>query len=133
MLAEVPDEFWLGVEQFNRQEFYACHDTLEAIWLETFGPNKQFYQGILQIAVACYHLGNRNWRGAVMLLGDGIRRLREYQPTYEGVDVSELINESWQLLQALQESEPESIVEFVAQLETSGAVNRLPKIRRIGE
>lgn len=27
--------FWLGAEQFNNREFYACHDTFEAIWMET--------------------------------------------------------------------------------------------------
>ncbi|MEM9246075.1 MAG: DUF309 domain-containing protein, partial [Cyanobacteria bacterium P01_F01_bin.153] len=26
---EVPPEFWQGIEAFNQQEFYACHDILE--------------------------------------------------------------------------------------------------------
>ncbi|NEQ23504.1 MAG: DUF309 domain-containing protein, partial [Microcoleus sp. SIO2G3] len=34
-----PEEFWQGVEQFNQQEFYACHDTLEALWMEAFEPD----------------------------------------------------------------------------------------------
>jgi len=69
-----------GITQFNQQDFYGCHDTLEAIWLEAIAPEKNFYQGILQIAVGCYHLGNDNWRGAVILLGEGIRRLADYSP-----------------------------------------------------
>ena len=67
MQEEMPSEFWEGIEQFNHQEFYACHDTLEALWMEADEPEKKFYQGILQIAVALYHLGNLNWRGAVIL------------------------------------------------------------------
>ena len=47
-----PEEFWLGVEQFNAGQFYACHDTLEALWIEATEPEKALYQGILQIAVA---------------------------------------------------------------------------------
>ncbi len=138
-----PDEFWQGVKQFNQQEFYACHDTLEALWMEALEPQKQFYQGILQIAVACYHLGNLNWRGAVVLLGEGIRRLSnsEYQPVYEGIDVTELLTQSVQLLKALQQSGQEQVADFVKQLTSaennsaeslsSKAACRLPKILRV--
>lgn len=137
-----PDEFWQGVEQFNQQEFYACHDTLEALWMEALEPQKQFYQGILQIAVACYHLGNLNSRGAVVLLGEGIRRIRDYQPVYEGIDVEALLTESVKLLQALQQVEPEQVADFVkllaaaetkspSSVSNKAAIGRLPKILRV--
>lgn len=136
-----PEEFLLGVEQFNQQEFYACHDTLEALWMEALEPEKRFYQGILQIAVACYHLGNLNWRGAVVLLGEGIGRLRDYQPIFEGIDVTDLLTQSFDLLQALQQAGPEQVADFVEQLKAnqtnsiddvnSSWVARLPKIRRV--
>ncbi|HEY9634288.1 MAG TPA: DUF309 domain-containing protein [Coleofasciculaceae cyanobacterium] len=136
-----PDEFWQGVEQFNQQEFYACHDTLEALWIEASEPQKDFYQGILQIAVACYHLGNLNWRGAVILLGEGIRRLQDYQPSYEGIDVIELLTESIDLLKALQQAGSEHVADFAQQLTTAenkglpensgNAIARLPKILRV--
>jgi predicted metal-dependent hydrolase len=133
-----PVEFFQGVEQFNQQEFYACHDTLEALWMEALEPQKRFYQGILQIAVGCYHLGNLNWQGAVILLGEGIGRLRDYQPVYEAIDVTELLTQSVQLLKVLQEAGPEQVADLVKQLESlptnaSGEVDsqpvaRLPKI-----
>jgi hypothetical protein len=109
--------FWQGVAEFNQQEFYACHDTLEAVWLEAPEIDKNFYQGILQIAVACYHLGNHNWRGAVVLLGEGIKRLSDYQPIYYDIDISSLLSDSSKLLRGLQQIEPEKIAEFVEQLE----------------
>lgn len=130
-----PEEFWQGIEQFNQQEFYACHDTLEALWIEAMQPQKRFYQGILQIAVACYHLSNLNWRGAVMLLGEGIGRLRDYQPVYEEIDVTEFLDQSIDLLQALQQAGPEQVGDFVAaltaQIETSEVSIHLPKIQRV--
>ncbi len=138
-----PQAFWQGIEEFNQQQFYACHDTLEALWMEAPEPQKTFYQGILQIAVGCYHLGNHNWRGAVILLGEGVRRLRHYQPVYEGIDITGLLAESTQLLKALQQIEPDKIVEFVEQLKLANATDvdrlsgddslahRLPKIARI--
>ncbi|MFB8789109.1 MAG: DUF309 domain-containing protein [Potamolinea sp.] len=142
MTSVIPsEEFLLGVEQFNQQEFYACHDTLEALWMEALEPQKRFYQGILQIAVACYHLGNLNWRGAVVLLGEGSARLRDYQPIYEGIDVTELLTQSFDLLQALQQAGPEQVADFVEQLKAAQTnsmsdvngswVARLPKILRV--
>jgi predicted metal-dependent hydrolase len=98
-----PPDFWQGVEQFNQQQFYACHDTLEAIWMESAQPQKSFYQGILQIAVALYHFSNCNWRGAMILLGEGIRRLQPYLPDYGSVDVEALVNQSGDFLHALQQ------------------------------
>lgn len=120
MSEEIPSEFWLGVQQFNRQEFYACHDTLEALWIEATEPEKRFYQGVLQIAVACYHLGNHNWRGAVILLGEGIGRLGGYEPVYSGIDVTQLRMESAELLKALQQTGPEKVADFVEQINQKG-------------
>ena len=140
---EVADiRFEQGIEAFNQQQFYECHDLLEAIWMESIERDRNFYQGILQIAVACYHLGNGNWRGAVVLLGEGIRRLADYQPTYYGLDVSQLRTDSYQLLQDLQPMTDEQFTQFVQRLaslkaedgskiHTSLSPSPLPKIVRI--
>lgn len=107
MTEQMPPEFWQGIEQFNQQQFYACHDTLEALWIEAAEPEKTFYQGILQIAVALYHLGNYNFRGAIILLGEGMNRLRHYQPTFAGIDVAQLLSQSRALQTELQQAQLE--------------------------
>ncbi|MBN3872428.1 MAG: DUF309 domain-containing protein [Nostoc sp.] len=107
----MPQEFWQGVEQFNSGQFYACHDTLEALWIEAGEPEKTFYQGILQIAVALYHLENLNWRGAVILLGEGSNRLQRYPSSYGGIDVDELLSQSAVLLATLQKIGPDKIAD----------------------
>ncbi|MEA5593252.1 DUF309 domain-containing protein [Rivularia sp. UHCC 0363] len=109
MSEAIPQEFWQGVELFNTGEFYACHDTLEALWMEATEPDKSFYQGILQVAVALYHLGNANVRGAVILLGEGSNRLARYPSVYCQIDVDELLEQSVALLKALQQSQLEQI------------------------
>jgi uncharacterized protein len=78
----VATELAEAIELFNSGEFYACHDALEALWIEAPVDEKKFYQGLLQIAVAFYHLGNKNLRGAVVLLGEGRFRLIPYEPSY---------------------------------------------------
>ena len=128
----VPPEFWQGVEEFNHQEYYSCHDTLEALWMESTEPQKTFYQGVLQISVALYHLNNHNWRGAAILLGEGINRLRYYQPIYVDIDVDTLVEESVELLSALQQTNAEKLAEFVEQLNKNYHPNLLlPKIVKI--
>jgi predicted metal-dependent hydrolase len=111
----MPDEFWYGIEQFNAGEFYACHDILEAIWIDSLEPDKTFYQGILQIAVGLYHLGNSNRRGAMILLGEGSNRLRRYLPSYGGINVEKLFTQSLDLLTIIQQEslEPWANTELV--------------------
>ena len=131
MSEEIPSEFWQGIEEFNQGEFYACHDTLEALWMEASEPEKRFYQGVLQIAVGCYHLGNLNWRGAVILLGEGMRRLEAYEPAYSGIDVTKLCEQSAELLTALQQAGAENVVDFVEQMQQDDDASQLPKIVRV--
>ncbi|MGL6339798.1 MAG: DUF309 domain-containing protein [Waterburya sp.] len=109
-------EFKRAIAEFNQQQFYDCHDTLEAIWVEAPEADKRFYQGILQVAVGCYHLSNDNLRGAIILLGEAIRRLYDYQPVYEDVNVELLLEQANQLLQTLQQLPPEQTSEFYQQL-----------------
>jgi uncharacterized protein len=129
MMIDSPPEWLQGINEFNAGEYYACHDTLEALWMDSIDPDKKFYQGVLQIAVACYHLHNRNWRGAVTLLGEGIGRLPYYQPVYAGIDVTELIQTSSNLLQMLQSIGSEGIGDFVDRLAQDATA--LPKVRLI--
>lgn len=137
MTSSLPAEFWQGITEFNQGLFYACHDTLEALWMEAGEPQRTFYQGILQIAVGFYHLSHQNWRGAVILLGEGSNRLQDYQPDYGEINVTALISESTHWLKVLQESGPEKVAEFAALLEKVSESDdlqlRMPKIMTIGD
>jgi uncharacterized protein len=126
----LPAEWLQGIAEFNAGEYYACHDTLEALWMDSIDPDKRFYQGVLQIAVACYHLHNCNWRGAVTLLGEGIGRLPYYQPVYAGIDVTGLIRDSSNLLKQLHSIDIDEIDAFVDRL---GQDSTLLPVVRFGE
>lgn len=106
--------FQRGLDEFNSGQFYACHDTLEAIWMAVDYAEKPFYQGILQIAVAFYHLGNLNWRGGAILLGEGISRLRSFEPNYQGVAVEELVDQSVEWLEWVQTAGEEGLESLMA-------------------
>jgi uncharacterized protein len=129
--AEIEIEFGKAIEQFNQAKFYACHDTLEAIWMDAMHPEKTFYQGILQIAVGLYHLSHANWRGAVILLGEGIGRLRDFQPHFAGIDVGKLIQDSATLLKALQIAGAEAIETITQEMQENKSQLQIPKIQII--
>ncbi|MDX2272171.1 MAG: DUF309 domain-containing protein [Cyanobacteriota bacterium] len=96
------DDFRLAIDQFNGRGFYACHDTLERLWLEAKPADRKFYQGLLQLAVAYYHLSQNNWRGCVILLGEGVSKLADYLPSYHGIHLESLVESSQENLQELQ-------------------------------
>lgn len=80
-----------GVLLFNHQLFFEVHEVLEAQWLQETGQEKIFLQGLIQIAVAFYHLENANLHGAQMLLQDGMAKLSPYRPAFLGIEVQEFL------------------------------------------
>lgn len=104
----------LAAEQFNRGEFYACHDTLEALWMEAVDPERRFYQGLLQTAVAYYHLQNGNRRGCMILLGEANRKLADFLPTYAGWDVQALWQANQGILRHLSQLQPQDPLPHLA-------------------
>ena len=79
-----------GIAQFNDRLFFECHDTLEEAWSGLRGAPREFFQGLIQAAVAFYHLGNGNRPGAATLLRRALARLEHYPDRYAGVELAPL-------------------------------------------
>ncbi|MCH7752555.1 MAG: DUF309 domain-containing protein [Planctomycetes bacterium] len=87
---EVPpyDPLYLkGIAYFNDCDFFEAHETWEELWTEYRGPARKYYQGLIQAAVALYHFGNGNIRGAKKVYITSRGYLEEYRPQYEGLDL----------------------------------------------
>jgi predicted metal-dependent hydrolase len=95
--------FGEAVRLFNAGEWYACHDGFEELWHETQGPCRKALQGVLQIAVAQLHLERGNLRGATVLLGEGIGRLRPYGTSVLGWSLDPLLDAAQRRLRVLQQ------------------------------
>lgn len=76
------DEFKKGIDEFNRREFYECHETLEKVWQEYLEPDRELIQGIIQVSVGYYHLLRGNGSGALKLLSGGLTRVRKFTPRH---------------------------------------------------
>ena len=67
--------FLKGIEEFNQQLFFECHETLEELWLEERGEDRKFYQAIIQIAAGYYKLQQGVPVGALKLWRTGLEKL----------------------------------------------------------
>jgi uncharacterized protein len=88
--AEAPEELLRAIEEFNRGDWFECHETLEELWIGAKGELRDFYQGVLQLAVAQHHWRNGNFKGALILLRGGVDLLSRVAPVCQGVDVAAL-------------------------------------------
>lgn len=74
--------FLKGIEEFNRQEFFECHETLEELWLEERGEDRKFYQAIIQIAAGYYKLQQGVPVGSIKLWRMGLDKLQAFTPVF---------------------------------------------------
>ncbi len=100
----------MALELFNSGAWYEAHDAFEELWHEQVNPERRLLQGIIQIAVAHVHLERGNARGATILLGEGIGRLKASLPTALGLDLTLLHSlASARLLVLQNDGDPEQL------------------------
>lgn len=84
-------QFFHGIELFNSQDFYDCHDTIEDIWLQESSDVQPFLQGMIQSAVAFHHHGHGRWGAARTMLKLAIDKLQGYPDVYEGIQLGSFL------------------------------------------
>lgn len=86
------DELGRGVELFNAREFWHAHEAWETLWLAARGDEKQFLQGLIQLAAAYHHVQRgTSPRGAVRLFDAALRRLAPLPPLHDGIDRADAV------------------------------------------
>jgi predicted metal-dependent hydrolase len=101
--AEAHRLFAEGVALFNGVRYWHAHEAWETLWRAAADEDRDFYQGLIQIAAGLLHLQRRNLRGARNKLAEGLARLQLYQPAHHGVFVNELLGQATRLLEELNE------------------------------
>ena len=112
---QLPPAFYRGLDELNAGDYYQCHETLELLWIPERRSVRELYQGVIQIAVGCYHLTARaNWVGATRKLDEGARRLERAAPDEGayGVDWAGLVAQSDGLRDHLHALGPERVATF---------------------
>ena len=82
-----------GILFFNRQDYFEAHEVWESLWMDTASPEKRFYQALIQTAVALYHFGNGNLRGAAKLYRSSRDYMQKYDSPFLGIDAVRFCND----------------------------------------
>jgi predicted metal-dependent hydrolase len=88
------DEFYDALQQFNDGWYFESHETLEDLWMVTPLPEREMFQGIIQLAAAFVHYARGERAGVLKLLNAAIDKLRRFEPERFGVDITKLVQET---------------------------------------
>lgn len=98
-----PADLVAGTEHFNRGDYFEAHEAWEQTWYGTEGEESRFLKGLIQIAVALYHLESGNLKGARKVMGTALDYLKEFPSVRSGVDLDHLRNQVLPLFKELEE------------------------------
>ena len=101
-----------GIDLFNAAEFFDAHEVLEDVWRAAPEPERKFFQGLIQVAVALHHYSRGNVIGCGSLLARAHRNLSGYPAHHAGLDVAALLR---------------ALVHWREAVETGQSVPPLPK------
>lgn len=101
-----------GLELFNQREYFEAHEALELAWREETGPIRELYRGILQIAVAYYHIQRGNYRGASKMFLRSRTWLNPFPGQCRGVDLTGFRSDFSRVEEMLHRLGPERIAHF---------------------
>jgi hypothetical protein len=90
-----------AVALFNGARYWHAHEAWETLWRAAEDEDRDFYQGLIQVAAGLLHMQRRNARGARNKLREGVERLQRYQPVHRGVLLDELVGISIRYLEEL--------------------------------
>ena len=108
---------------FNRHLFFEVHEVLEPPWMQEQGEIKKFLQGLIQVAVAFYHLERGNLAGTRSLLHEGLIKIAPHSPACLGLELRDFIAGLEQCRQIISGLSPETYRQF--------SLDTIPRIRLV--
>jgi len=84
------DAYKEGIERLRDGRFFDAHESLETAWRAAAEDERDFYQGLVHVAVAWYQAGRGRTIGTTRQLEKAMRRLERYEPSHRGIDVRDL-------------------------------------------
>jgi uncharacterized protein len=80
-----------GVELIRAGEYFAAHEQLEDAWRAAPADERDFFQGLVHVAVAWYQAGRGREIGTERQLAKAVRRLEPFAPTHRGIQLEPLL------------------------------------------
>ncbi len=80
-----------GVELIRAGKYFAAHEELEDAWRAAPAEERDFFQGLVHVAVAWYQAGRGRKIGTERQLAKALRRLGPFAPAHRGLDLEPLL------------------------------------------
>jgi len=83
--------FKRGVEEIRAGRYFEAHEELESAWRAAPAEERDFFQGLVHVAVAWYQAGRGRPVATGRQLEKAARRLGPFAPEHRGVDVAAVL------------------------------------------
>jgi uncharacterized protein len=85
--------FKRGVEAIRAGRYFEAHEELEEAWKAAPADERDFFQGLVHVAVAWYQAGRGRPVATARQLEKAGRRLAPFAPEHRGVDVDAVLEQ----------------------------------------
>ena len=80
-----------GLEAIRAGRYFEAHEELEEAWRAAPADERDFFQGLVHVAVAWYQAGRGRPVATSRQLEKATRRLTPFAPEHRGVDVEDVL------------------------------------------
>ncbi|MBD0330175.1 MAG: DUF309 domain-containing protein [Thermoleophilia bacterium] len=88
---DVSERYESGVAMIRAGAYFEAHEELELAWRAATPQERDFFQGLVHVAVAWYQAGRGNPVGCRRQLEKAARRLGPYAPAHRRLDLALLL------------------------------------------
>jgi predicted metal-dependent hydrolase len=85
------DSYKAGLDHIRAGRYFEAHEELELVWRGAAPEERDFYQGLVHVAVAWYQAGRARPIATASQLEKASRRLARFAPVHRGVDVADVL------------------------------------------
>jgi uncharacterized protein len=83
--------FKRGLAEIRAGRYFEAHEELEVAWRAARAEERDFFQGLVHVAVAWYQAGRGRPVATGSQLEKAVRRLTPFTPAHRGVDVASVL------------------------------------------
>jgi predicted metal-dependent hydrolase len=93
-----PEQYLRFFELFNERCYYDAHEELEDLWIMETGQERNYYKGMIMMAIALEHLQRGRFAPAQRLHRDAGVYLSEYPAVFMGIELGDFLAEMEKIL-----------------------------------
>ncbi len=82
-----------GIDYFNYERFWECHEVLEGAWKKSEGKEKELIQGIILVAAALVHYQKNENNICLSIFRRALEKIGTAKGKYNKIDVDALRNQ----------------------------------------